>query len=209
MRDRYVLPHLGGRPLREVDVMAVQRLRADLEAAGVGAGAVSKTLVLLSSVLQSAVEWGRVPSSPVRAVRKPTQRRGKAVQPLTPAQVEAILANLLTEGRLRDATLISVMAYAGVRPGEAMALTWQHVRERTLLVEQAAALGEVRSTKTGATRTVPLIEPLAEDLQPWRNLTGAGGTALVFRSSRGDVWNAEDWRNCGGATSSPPPTPPA
>jgi integrase len=31
--------------------------------------------------------------------------------------------------------LVSVFAYAGLRPGKALALTWGDVRERTLLIE--------------------------------------------------------------------------
>jgi len=42
----------------------------------------------------------------------------------------------------RDATLISVLAYAGLRPGEALALQWRDIREQTILVERAISLGE-------------------------------------------------------------------
>jgi integrase len=49
-------------------------------------------------------------------------------RPLSPDQVEAIRERL---GQ-RDATLMSVLAYAGPRPAEALKLVWQDVRERTL-----------------------------------------------------------------------------
>jgi integrase len=52
--------------------------------------------------------------------------------------------------RLRDATLVSGLAYAGLRPGEALALTWAEVGERTILVEKALALGVTKTTKNGA-----------------------------------------------------------
>ncbi len=45
---------------------------------------------------------------------------------------------------------------------------WRHVRERTLFVERALALGEVKVTKTGQTRTVRLLSPLVTDLAEWR-----------------------------------------
>ena len=35
--------------------------------------------------------------------------------------------------KLRDRTLVSVLAYAGLRPEEALALEWQHIRARTIL----------------------------------------------------------------------------
>jgi integrase len=37
---------------------------------------------------------------------------------------------------LTDATLVSVLAYAGLRPQEALALEWRHLRETTLVIEQ-------------------------------------------------------------------------
>jgi len=36
------------------------------------------------------------------------------------------------------------------RPQEALALRWSNVRERTLLVEEALAHGQLKSQKTGA-----------------------------------------------------------
>jgi integrase len=37
---------------------------------------------------------------------------------------------------MRDATLVCVLAFAGLRPGEALALEWRHIRERTILVDR-------------------------------------------------------------------------
>ena len=59
----------------------------------------------------------------------------------------------------RDATLISVLAYAGLRPGEALALQWRDVREQTILIERALSLGQEDDTKTDAHRTVRLLVP--------------------------------------------------
>ena len=56
---------------------------------------------------------------------------------VVPGTVETIRDWLLRRDLVRDAALVSVLAYAGLRPGEAFALTWSHVRDRTLLVEAA------------------------------------------------------------------------
>ncbi len=113
-------------------------------------------LSLLQSVLSRAVILGKVPANPVAAIRKPAQRRGRAVKPLAPAMVERPRRAIPDE---RDATLVSVLAYAGLRPGEALALTWGHVGERTILVERSLALGELKDTKTRSTRSVRLLAP--------------------------------------------------
>ena len=58
-----------------------------------------------------AVLHGAAPYNPVKAVRKPRQL-SRTVRPLAPQTVEAIRRRL----SLRDATLVSVLAYAGLRP---------------------------------------------------------------------------------------------
>jgi integrase len=118
------------------------------------------------------------------------------VVPLAPETVEAIREWLLRRRLVRDATLISVLAYAGLRPGEALALTWAHVRERTLLVESAVSLGTIEGTKTGRRRTVPLVGPLAQDLSEWRLHTGRpDAKALVFPGHDGEPWTLTAYQN--------------
>jgi len=128
-------------------------------------------------------------------VRKPSQRRERAVRPLAPEQVERLRAHLLERGRRQDAVLVALLAYAGLRHGEALALNWGHVRERTILVERALALGELKTTKAGRTRTVRLLAPLAADLREWRIAQGRPqDDTLVFPAAHGDAWSDDAWR---------------
>ena len=71
----------------------------------------------------------------------------------------------------RDATLISVLAYAGLRPQEALALRWRDVGERTLMVN---------AQKTGQRRNVRLLAPLRRGPQGV-----AGGAGLTGRGRAG------------------------
>lgn len=61
-------------PLRDLSLPTLMRLRADLEADGVGRQAVRKSLAVLQSILQPAVEWERIGSNPAHSVRKPPMR---------------------------------------------------------------------------------------------------------------------------------------
>jgi integrase len=155
--DAHVLPRLGTLRLRDLNPEVIARFRADLTRSGVGDASVRKVLAILQSALQHAVEWRRIHVNPCRSVRKPSQRRERVVRPLPPEQVELIRENLLARRRQRDAVLISVLACAGLRPGEALALIWGDIRERTILVERAVALGKLKTTKTGQRRTVRLV----------------------------------------------------
>ncbi len=73
---------------------------------------VLKSMQLLGSILQRALESERIARNPVRIVRKAPRPPRQEVRPLPPATVEAMRA----ASWLRDATLISVLAYAGLRP---------------------------------------------------------------------------------------------
>lgn len=193
--DAHVLPRLGSIPLRELTADTINRFRLELEADGVGPASVRKALVLLQGVLQRACEWGRIPANPAAIVRKPVPPRARSIVVLSPERVEAIRDALLRAGRPRDATLVSLLAYAGVRPGEALALPWEHVRSRTLLIDRAASMGRIETTKTGRRRTVTLLEPLAHDLAEWRLHAGRPDEGLVFPTRRGAPWSPDDWRN--------------
>jgi integrase len=194
--DRYVLPRLGGYPLRNLTPEVLARFRADLAAAEVGDPTIRKLMSIVQGVLQRAVEWHRLTTNPARAVRKPVQKRSRRIDPPSPLAIERMRARLRADGRLRDATLVCVLAYAGLRPGEALALEWQHVGERRILVESSVALGDVKETKTRQTRSVRLLAPLATELAEWRLACGRpDGSMLVFPRHKGGHWADHDWRN--------------
>lgn len=176
----------------------VERYRAELEADGVGQPTVHRALVVLQGVLRRAVEWRRIGHNPVKGVQKPKVRRHRQVRPLSPTTVEqlrAVAAQRRKHGA-RDAALIGLLAYAGLRPQEAQALRWGDIRERTLLVEKAAdGQGGVQATKTGQARTVRLLAPLAADLAEWRHSLGQpDDDALLLPNGSGGVWNDPAWQ---------------
>jgi integrase len=96
----------------------------------------------------------------------------------------------------RDAALISVLAYSGLRPGEALGLRWGDVREKTLLIERSISLGEETDTKTRQHRTVRLLTPLAQDLREWRMAAGRPvDRALIFPSHTGMPWARDAYQS--------------
>jgi len=194
--DTHILPRLGDLKLRELTVEVLQRYRLDLQRDGVGQGSIRKALVLLHGILQRAVEWNRLAANPMAAVKKPPAGRTRLVQPLAPEAVEEMRRLLLTQGFVRDATLISVLAYAGLRPGEALALRWRCIQERTILVEAAVAMGEIGPTKTRRARTVCLLKPLARDLAEWRLRCGRpDDDELIFPGHDGGPWSLSAYQN--------------
>lgn len=183
--DKHILADLGPLPLREISPEHIARWQADRLATGGGPIAVRQALKLLGSILQRALESGDLQSNPARAVRKAPLPHRAEVRPLPPAVVERMRA----AANPRDAVLLSVLAYSGLRPGEALALQWQDIREQTILVERAVSLGEEKDTKTAAHRTVRMLTPLAADLRAWSASRGqTTDQGLVFPSQTGELW---------------------
>jgi integrase len=187
------VPLLGALTLREIKPATVEQWAADLRRRGDGAPSILRASAVLSGILQRAVVNGLIESNPVRAVRRPRQAPPRQPDPIPPALIEAIRAQL----EPRDATLVSLLAYAGLRPeSEALPLTWRQVGDRSL---------SVYASKTVRERQVRLLGPLADDLAAWRKLSESGGPAssrnpqtarppLVFPPP-GGAWTPTAWQN--------------
>lgn len=215
--DRHVSPHLGGMPAARVTPAVVSRWQADLLAAGVGARSAQLAAAVLSAVMQAAVEADMLARNPVRLARKAPAARRREVRALGPIEVErlrrAIGARLDVQVpaaaagarprrgylqpdtreptiRQRDMTLVALLALAGLRPGEALALRWADIGENTILVQRATDLdGAIKHTKTRQGRSVRLLRPLAGDLRAWRLASGRpDDEALLFPAADGRAW---------------------
>ena len=117
-------------------------------------------------------------------------------------------ARLLAKKRTRDAVHISVLAYAGLRPGEALALRWGDVRRNTIRVDRALSLGEERSTKTRKNRVVRLLKPPAADLAKWKLECGRpADDVLVFSRQQAVLGQTWTTGTGGGGTSKRLPMP--
>lgn len=196
LRDPYIVPQLGHLQLRAVTPQRVQRFQAEMTASGVGAPTVRRTLAILQSMLERAVEWERVTRNPVRNVRKPPQvGRTRIIRTLGPPRSNGFATRCFdaTGGgtpcsprfsRTRDSVLRRRSRCAGA----------------TCAIERssstkALAFGVEKTTKTRATRTVRLLSPLASDLAEWRQTRRPSPTALVFSTSAGRPWSDVDYRN--------------
>ena len=195
--DRHIGPVLGELPLRAIKPETVARWQQSRVTDVAGLEAIRKAHTLLGSILERAYESDRVASNAARKVRKVKAQPKKEVRPLAPRTIEAMRAGSSD----RDRALLSVLAYAGPRPGEAFALRWGKVRDRTLVVDRSLWDGVEKDTKTGRSRAVRLLDPLAEDLAEWRRLTDdASDDALIFPDTHGNpvtLAGYQSWRRRG------------
>lgn len=189
--DKHLRRRLGTLCLRQIDTDVVLELRQVLAAARVGDPTIVKALVVLQSILSFAVLKQRIPANPVARVKKPSQTPSREVPPIPPAVIEHLRARLGS----RDATLVSVLAYAGLRPQEALALHAEDLDDRKVFVHRKVVDGELLDyTKTRRNRWVRLLGPLAQDLAEYRLALGPRD-GLLFPRPDGQPWRAHDWRN--------------
>jgi integrase len=187
-----IAPVFSAYPVRAIRPRDIAEWRSQMLDDGAGDEAVRHAMCALQGLYRVAAEWGEADLNPVAAVRKPRQRRKISVQLLAPLAVERLRAQLVTRGDLRSATIVSLMAYSGLRPGEVLGLEWHHIRKATILIEQAVGGTKLKLPKTGRVgRTVDLLEPLAADLQRWRRTTG--GDRFVFPRPDGSHMTNADW----------------
>jgi integrase len=189
---------LGAMELRQITPLVLSEFILELEEAGAGAATIRSCLGLLQSMFARAVEWDRASVNVVKLIAKPRVRRKRTIKPLRPIDVEALRRQMLlnSDHGLRDATLVSVLAYAGLRPEEALALEYQHVCKRTILVEQKWIDGEiVPGQKTNRPpRCPPLLDALQADLREYQRACG-GPSGLIFARPDGTPWRDHDWRD--------------
>jgi integrase len=167
----HVKPSWGSVQVGEVRHSDVQLWVQNLAAGGTGRkGPKSATLVhrafgVLSSILEIAVRDRRIGSNPAKDVGLP-RRVGRPHRYLTHTQV-----HLLAEACKDHGTLIRLLAYTGLRWGEATALTRRDLEpvRRRIVVERNAVYvnGQtiVGTPKTYQQRVVPYPEFLAAALQ--------------------------------------------
>lgn len=195
--DKHLIPRIGDEALTYIDVQKVLEVRTGLVKDNVPDYTAARTLKLLRQVLHFAVLSGKLPVNPADVFARrgmlPKQTRKHDLRPIWPDETETIRAAILASqspNALRDATMVSVIAYAGLRPDdELFRLTWAADQKDKL---------RVYSYKNKRWRTIPIIKPLQDDIAMWRKASAStAAKALMFPGEDGALSTAArgNWRN--------------
>ena len=218
----HIAPWLNDVPLGQFGAPLLSGWQAALIKAGVGHGTIHKARTLLSSVLRHAAESGAIMGNPMSLVRAPKSEPTDAVQPLSPAVVERIRDAMLNpldreigssalgqrarrrytlpapgtpQTRQRDALIVSILAYAGLRPGELRALPLDGFRENTILIQRAANPdGSSKPTKNRQHRTVRLLSALSQDVREYKLAIGRPPERTLILLDDGRPWDKNTWQ---------------
>jgi integrase len=220
---KHIADQLADVPLSELSVSRLRDWQAGRMKASVSPGTIHKARTFLSSVLRHAAESEAIPGNPLALVRAPKALQRDAVRPLPPATVEEIRRALLdpppreigaaaagqrqrrryelpapgtTQTRQRDAVIVSLLAYAGLRPGELRALRFRDILDNTILVQRAAdPAGAIKTTKNEHRRSVRLLQALAQDVREYRLAIGRPSPAtLLLLDDDGKPWDKTAWQ---------------
>jgi integrase len=181
-----VLPAFGDMTLVAIDTLLVREWVAELVAGGLSAKRSHKAHQVLSQILGSAVDGGRLARNVAEGIKLPKVQR-KEMHFLTAAQVEA-LADAIAPPY---GVLIRVAAYTGLRPCEFVALKIGRMDLLRATVRVAEAAPEVAGhlewggVKTHEARTVRLPRSVAEELGAYLADRPHGPGDLVFTAPRG------------------------
>ena len=185
--DKHLDPYLGGLRVGDLSPRRLDEWRRELEAAGASTYMLNRSKVLLGQILADARRLDFVAVNAARGL--PTvRRRVRRGRTASPEQVEAMRGCLLEAGHLGHATLISLLAYVGIRPREALDLRWEMVDRNRLILP-------AELTKGRMARSPEIPGPVIADIGRWRLACG-GLVELVFpRPSDGRRWTKSDWDN--------------
>jgi integrase len=104
----------------------------------------------------------------------------------TPEEVMAILEILRKAGEWKARAAVALMFFAGLRPGEARRICWEHFDGKRLFITQSVWHKFTTDPKTlDAASPVPVIETLAEILSDLRERDGNPSTGPILRGPSG------------------------
>ena len=123
---KHIKPGLGNYNLSQLNPMLLQRFfnrlsEPDDEGNVLSAKSIKNVHIILSGILEQAVENELIAKNPCKKVKLPKVYK-KQISPLTDEQVKEFL--VYVTGDEIYGTLLKVIVFTGLRLGEAMGLTW-------------------------------------------------------------------------------------
>jgi integrase len=184
----HLLPEFASLRLDEFTIERVDRYASSKATEGrLSNRSINKTLDVLSSVLETAVEYEHLRANPARGRRRrlPVSKKPRSFLD-TAEHISALLdatSGLDAAARLRRGqrrALLATLAFAGLRIGEALDLRWGDVN-------LAAGRLKVRDAKTAAgVRTVTLLPVLRDELLAYKaKAPDTSSHVLVFGTTTG------------------------
>jgi integrase len=189
--NRHLRPALGNVLAQRLTVEHVEKLMADLLAAGYSPSLVTKVRMRLGSALKLGMRWGIV-STNVAASARPPKITYKSATIWTPDEIGAFLRAAETDTHW---PLWLLLVETGARQSELLGVAWEDVdldrgtlrigRQVVRLLKGTPTLKDGGKSKA-ASRTIGLTPRTVAELRGWRTRW------LQYRLAAGPEWNPAD-----------------
>jgi integrase len=191
-----ILPTFGALPLDGIQGLAIRRWVAEMHGDGLSASRIQQSYRLVSQILTSAIECGVLDRNPSLGVKLPRAVR-REMACLTAEEVERLADAVRTPYR----PLIHVLAYGGLRWGEAVALRRRRCDLDSSRLIVAESLADVNGraifgdTKTHRVRKTRIPQFLVEELMTHLENVDLAPESLLFTAPRGGPLRIANFRH--------------
>lgn len=183
----YVLPVLGGLRLARVRATDAERVDARMQGAEYAAETRKLAYRVMSMMFDTAVRDGLIAVNPAGGLDRPASRRTR--QPRYTAEELERLYAAIKGARILE-TVVPLMLWTATRPGEALALRWEHVDlearvlwvQATLAVDEGGRVYRKPDPKDHEPRPVPLVAGAIAALKAQR------AAQRAERMAAGEAW---------------------
>jgi integrase len=189
---KHVIPVLGSLQLSEVTERDIDRLHSVMAAGGVLSGTSRRHIhTVLGTALAAARKRGLIEVNPVKNVESPKTDTAES----TPLTIDDVRKFLSVAAGTKYEALWKLSLNTGLRPGEAMALTWGDIQGDQLSIRGSAATmldgtRAVGPTKTRRSRrTITLNSVVLDALAKYRP-ADAQPSDIIFPGANGRVMSA-------------------
>ncbi|WP_432165027.1 tyrosine-type recombinase/integrase [Streptomyces sp. bgisy031] len=188
-------PALGDRKLSSLRPITIAEWVASMRARGLSASRIRQAYRVLSQIMRSAVDNDMIPVTPCRGVKLPRMPQSEP-HILTPLEASRVVRSAAEP----HALLIALLAYAGLRIGEAFALRRVDidVAGGFVLVDENLAEANGRlvfdTPKSHQTRLIRVGPTLAKRLGKYLETLPDGDDALLFTTPGGKPLRYNQWR---------------
>lgn len=163
----HLIPEWGDLMLREITLEQAQNYFARLQRTKLSAESLDKIRDVLSSVLRTAVDYGRLVINPAEKIRL-KKRRLNQPKPFLRISEFFALAELLREPY---ATMVYVAAFTARRVSEVAGLRWRNVHANSITVEERYSRGDWDAPKSACSKaTISVDEHVIQRIHQLKSL---------------------------------------
>ena len=191
-----VLPYLGDVPIKDLRKIHMEEWLGKLRKAGYSSSTIHIAKTAAGMALSSALDSGLITANPMTGLRI-AKGTSKTRQALTAEQVELLAEAVGSWWR----PFVLVLAYCGLRPGEAIGLRRRHLDDLGRLTIEGAVTehkGQLveGDTKTHRSRLVQVPESVLMELKEHMSVHVADDSeAQIFSAPDGSMVRLSNWRH--------------